>query len=91
MRQTNSASASGGRHQVWTIQGWMSFFQRLTHGLEADRIDQAEHDHLIGQELQGPTAPAPGRIGASQFNELLFDVPPDFDLVRPGRLRSAFP
>src|SRR5215471_2790387 len=26
MRQTKSASACGGIHHVWTIQGWMSFF-----------------------------------------------------------------
>jgi hypothetical protein len=64
-------------------------FQRLTHRLDADRVDQAEHDHLISQELQGPTAPAPGRVGASQFDELLFDVPLDLDLVRSGGLRSV--
>ena len=65
------------------------FFQRLPHRLEADRIDQTEHDHLVGQQLQGPMAPAPGRVGAGQFDQLLFDVPPDLDLVRPGRLGAV--
>ena len=73
-------------HQVSTIHGLMSFFESLTDRLEADHIDQAQHDHLVSQELQGPTAPPPGRISARQFHEPLLDVPPDLDLVRPGRL-----
>jgi hypothetical protein len=39
--------------------------------------------------LQGPPASAFGRVGASQFDELLFDVPPDLDLVRPGGLGAV--
>jgi hypothetical protein len=39
--------------------------------------------------LQGPPAPAFGRVDASQFDELLFDVPPDLDLVRPGGLGAV--
>jgi hypothetical protein len=39
--------------------------------------------------LQGPSAPAFGRVGASQSDELLFDVPPDLDLVRSGGLGSV--
>jgi hypothetical protein len=36
--------------------------------------------------LQGPPAPPFGRVGAGQFDELLFDVSTDLDLVRPGGL-----
>ena len=61
------------------------FFQRLAHRLGTDRIDQAQDNHLVGEQPQGPVAPATGRIGTRQFDQLLFNVPFNFDLVGSGR------
>jgi hypothetical protein len=65
------------------------FFQRLPHRLGADLVDQAEHDQLVGEQLQGPVAAALGGLTASQFDQPLLDVPLDLDLVGPRGLRSA--
>jgi hypothetical protein len=40
MRQTYSASASGGRHQVSTIHGLMSFFSRLANLAEDGDVER---------------------------------------------------
>jgi hypothetical protein len=65
------------------------FFQRLPHRLGADRIDQAQDDHLVGQESQSPMAPPTGWVSARQFNQLLFDVSFDLYLIRPCRAWSG--
>jgi hypothetical protein len=40
MRQTYSASAAGGMHQVWTIQGLMSFFSRIANLAGAEDVER---------------------------------------------------
>jgi hypothetical protein len=65
------------------------FFQRLTHRLGADRIDEAEDHHLVSQQLQRPMASATGRVCACQLDQLLLDVPFDLDLVWTRRLRPV--
>jgi hypothetical protein len=76
-------------HQVSTIHGLISFFQRQPDRLDADPIDQAQHDQLVGQQLQGPVAAPLGRLTASQLDQTLLDVPLDLDFVRPRGLPSA--
>jgi hypothetical protein len=39
------------------------FFQRLTHRFGADRIDQTQDDHFVGEQLQGPVT-SPEKLGA---------------------------
>jgi hypothetical protein len=67
----------------------MSFFECLAHRLGADRIDQSQDDQFVGQQVQGPATPPPGRIATSQLDQLSFDIPPNLDLARPGRLRPG--
>jgi hypothetical protein len=57
------------------------FFQRLTHGLRADRTYQTEDDHFVSEQLQGPLTSPKGRVRAGQVEQLLLDVPFDIDLV----------
>jgi hypothetical protein len=64
----------------------MSFFQRLADGLGADRLDAAQRDQFVGEQLQGPLATALGWVGTSQADQLLLDVALDLDLVGPWRL-----
>src|SRR5436305_1651147 len=80
IRQTYPASTWGGTHQVSTIHGWVSFFQSPSHGPGADGIGQAQHHHLVGQQLQGPVAATLGRVAASQLDPFLLDVALDLDL-----------
>jgi len=61
----------------------------LAHRLGADRIDQSQDDQFVGQQVQGPATPPPGRIATSQLDQLSFDIPPDLDLARPRRLRPG--
>ena len=65
------------------------FFQRLTHGLRADRIHQTQDDHFVSEQLQGPVTSPARRVGTGQLNQLLFHVPFDLDLVRTCRLRPV--
>jgi hypothetical protein len=74
MRQTNSASASGGMRQD------------LAHRLGADLLNEAEHDQLGGEQLQGPVAATLGRIATGQSYQPLLDIALDLDLVWPRRL-----
>jgi hypothetical protein len=76
-------------HQVWTIHGWMSFFESLPHGLGADGLDQAQHDQFISQQVHGPVAPALGWVAASQLEQFLLQITLDFDLVGAGWLRPG--
>ena len=65
------------------------FFQRLTHRFGADRIDQTQDDHFVGEQLQGPVTSPTGRVGAGQLDQFLFHVSFDLDLVRTCRLRPV--
>ena len=65
------------------------FFQRLAHRLGADRLNEAQDDDLVRQQLQCPVAPPARRVSACQLHELLLDVSFDLDLLRPCRLRSV--
>jgi hypothetical protein len=61
----------------------------LANRFGADGIDQAEDDHLVAKQLQGPVAAAKRRVAASHADEFLLDVALDLDLVGPGRLAVA--
>src|SRR3712207_5967075 len=50
-------------------QGLSAFFQRASHRLVADRLDDLEFNELVGQELHGPAAAAFRRLAAGQSNE----------------------
>jgi hypothetical protein len=62
------------------------FIQRLTHRFGADRIDEAEDNHFVSQELQSPMASATGWVRTGQLDQFLLDVPFDLDLVWACRL-----
>jgi hypothetical protein len=55
-----------------------SRFRACFHSIE--RFSQR-----VGEQPQGPVAPATGRIGTRKFDQLLFNVPFNFDLVGSGR------
>src|SRR5262249_36044529 len=57
------------------------FFESLANRFGADSVDQAQDDHLVGQQLQGPVAAALGRVAAGEPDELLLDIPLDLDLA----------
>jgi hypothetical protein len=65
------------------------FFQRQPDRLDADPIDKAQDDQLVGQQLQGPMAAPLGGLAAGQLDQPLLEVPFDLDLVRPRGLPSA--
>ena len=65
------------------------FFQRLTHRFGADRIDQAQYDHLVSEQLQGPVTSPTGWVGAGQLHQLLLHVSFDLELLWTCRLRSV--
>jgi hypothetical protein len=59
------------------------FFQRQPHRLGANRVDQAQYNHLVGEQLKRPVT-APARwVGAGEFDQFLFSVSFDLDLVWP--------
>jgi hypothetical protein len=61
------------------------FFQRQPHRLGANRVDQAEYNHLVGEQLQGPLAAPAQWVSTGQFDQFLFNVSFDLDLVRSSR------
>ena len=65
------------------------FFQRLTHRFGADRVDQAQDDHLVSEQLQGPVTSPTGWVSAGQLDQLLLRVSLDLDFVWACRLRSV--
>jgi hypothetical protein len=65
------------------------FFQRFTHRFGADRIDQAQDDHLVCEQLQGPVTSPAGWVSAGQLDQLLLHVSFDLDFVWARRLRPV--
>src|SRR3712207_8186325 len=47
-------------------QGLSAFFQRASHRLVADRLDDVEFNELVGQELHGPAAASFRRLARSE-------------------------
>ena len=56
-------------HQCFLRQGLSAFFQRASHRLVADRLDDLEFDEPVGLELHGPAATAFRRLAADQSDE----------------------
>jgi hypothetical protein len=63
----------------------MPFFECLPYCFQGDTGHLAQHDQLLGQELQGPAAASLGRGITHQFEQGLFDGSLDFDLLWTGR------
>src|SRR5271157_4720886 len=58
MCQTKSASALGGRHHVFTTQGWMSFFSRVAK-LTGDTVAPTSRDRRPGHGGSAAASAAP--------------------------------
>src|ERR1700722_18638110 len=89
MRQTYSASASGGMHQDSTIHGLLSFFSApaVRSRCQSDRPGRARPTRR--RAVVRSSGSARGGITASQLDQPLLNIPLDFDLVRPRGLPSA--
>src|SRR3954468_13871152 len=58
LRATNSPAGSDGVHHDRTVQGLSRFFEGAPDRFIREAIGELELDHAVGQQPQGPEAPA---------------------------------